>query len=80
MVSALRRNDEAVTHAAIDMICCLMHPMHDNYELRQEQVNKASILSKKPFLEKLLEMWISYIVSFKFMQRKTEDYVAMLLF
>ncbi|KAL0279212.1 UNVERIFIED_CONTAM: hypothetical protein PYX00_000818 [Menopon gallinae] len=61
VVSALRRNDEAVTHAAIDMMCCLMHPMHDNYELRQEQVNKASILSKKPFLEKLLEMWISYI-------------------
>lgn len=45
------------------MICCLMHPMHDDYELRQEQLNKSSILSNKIFLEKLLDMWINHIVS-----------------
>lgn len=45
------------------MICCLMHPMHSDYEIRQEQLNKASILSNKAFLGKLLDMWIAHIVS-----------------
>ncbi|MGH0172786.1 UNVERIFIED_CONTAM: hypothetical protein FKN15_063892 [Acipenser sinensis] len=30
-------------------------PMHDDYDLRQEQLNKASLLSSKKFLENLLE-------------------------
>lgn len=64
VINALRRSDEAVTHAAVDMICCLMHPMHYEYEIRQEQFNKASILSNKVFLGKLLDMWITHIVSF----------------
>ncbi|CAI8019271.1 DnaJ homolog subfamily C member 13 [Geodia barretti] len=32
-----------------------MQPMHDNYDLRQEQMNKSSLLSSKPFLEMVLE-------------------------
>jgi hypothetical protein len=65
VVKALKREDEGVTHAAIDMVCALMHPMHDNYDLRQEQLNKSSLLSSSKFLESLLDMWISHVVSFK---------------
>ncbi|XP_033848217.2 dnaJ homolog subfamily C member 13-like isoform X1 [Acipenser ruthenus] len=54
-VKALKRNNDGVTHAAIDMLCALMCPMHDDYDLRQEQLNKASLLSSKKFLENLLE-------------------------
>ncbi|KAJ8971338.1 hypothetical protein NQ314_000751 [Rhamnusium bicolor] len=61
VVSALKRNDYAVTQAAIDMICALMHPMHDDYDLRQEQLNKSSLLQTKPFLESLLNMWTTHI-------------------
>lgn len=63
VVSALKRNDFGLTHAAIDMICALMHPMHDDYDLRQEQLNKSSLLQTKAFLENLLNMWTTHIVS-----------------
>lgn len=63
VVAALRRNNFGVTHAAIDMICALMHPMHDDYDLRQEQLNKSSLLMTKNFLESLLNMWVTHIVS-----------------
>lgn len=61
VVKALKRNDDGVTHAAIDMICALMQPMHNNYDLRQEQLNKASLLSSKRFLENLLETFCVHI-------------------
>lgn len=61
VVTALKRNDFGVTHAAIDMICALMHPMHDDYDLRQEQLNKSSLLQTKSFLESLLNMWTTHI-------------------
>ncbi|XP_076821267.1 dnaJ homolog subfamily C member 13-like isoform X2 [Clavelina lepadiformis] len=54
VIKALQRDSDAVTHAAIDMIVALLCPMHDNYDLRQEQLNKASLLSSKTFLEALL--------------------------
>ncbi|TRY98042.1 hypothetical protein DNTS_004430 [Danionella cerebrum] len=64
-VKALKRNNNGVTHAAVDMLCALMcvspslsSPMHDDYDLRQEQLNKASLLSSKKFLENLLEKFI----------------------
>ena len=38
--------------------------MHDDYDLRQEQLNKSSLLSSKAFLESLLEMFVEHIVSF----------------
>lgn len=66
MIAALKRNDYAVTQAAIDMICALMHPMHDDYDLRQEQLNKSSLLQTKSFLESLLNMWTTHIVSMTF--------------
>ena len=37
--------------------------MHDDYDLRQEQLNKASLLSSKKFLENLLEKFITNVVS-----------------
>ncbi|VEN42457.1 unnamed protein product [Callosobruchus maculatus] len=61
VITALKRNDYAVTQAAIDMICALMHPMHDDYDLRQEQLNKSSLLQTKSFLESLLNMWTTHI-------------------
>uniref|UniRef100_A0AAY5KSU7 J domain-containing protein n=1 Tax=Esox lucius TaxID=8010 RepID=A0AAY5KSU7_ESOLU len=60
-VKALKRNNNGVTHAAIDMLCALMCPMHDDYDLRQEQLNKASLMSSKKFLENLLEKFISNV-------------------
>lgn len=71
VISALKRNDHAVTQAAIDMICALMHPMHDDYDLRQEQLNKSSLLQTKPFLESLLNMWTTHIVSVHFRKAST---------
>ena len=35
--------------------------MHDNYSLRQEQLNKQSLLSSKKFLEKLLEIFAEHV-------------------
>ncbi|XP_056298019.1 dnaJ homolog subfamily C member 13-like [Pseudoliparis swirei] len=60
-VKALKRNNNSVTHAAVDMLCALMCPMHDDYDLRQEQLNKASLLSSKKFLENLLEKFITNV-------------------
>ncbi|XP_070570129.1 dnaJ homolog subfamily C member 13-like isoform X2 [Ptychodera flava] len=57
VVKALKRADDGVNHAAIDMLCALMQPMHDDYELRQEQLNKSSLLSSKKFLESLLDLF-----------------------
>ena len=62
VVKALKRNDDGVTHAAIDMLCALMQPMHDDYDIRQEQLNKSSIMSSKKFLESLLDMFKSHVV------------------
>ncbi|XP_043463949.1 dnaJ homolog subfamily C member 13 [Leptopilina heterotoma] len=61
VVKALKRQDWGVTQAAIDCICALMQPMHDDCDLRQEQLNKSSLLSNNKFLESLLDMWLSHI-------------------
>lgn len=63
MVAALRRGDPACSHAALDAVCALMQPMHQEPDLRQEQLNKASMLSSAPFLEGLLAMWADHVVS-----------------
>lgn len=76
MVTALRRNDFGVTHAAIDMVCALMHPMHDEYDLRQEQLNKSSLLQTKSFLESLLNMWTTHIVCIKTFDVITAIYIC----
>ncbi|XP_013794496.1 LOW QUALITY PROTEIN: dnaJ homolog subfamily C member 13-like [Limulus polyphemus] len=63
VVKALKRNMDGVTHAAVDMICALMQPMHEDYDLRQEQLNKTSLLSSKKFMESLLDMFVQHVVS-----------------
>ncbi|XP_056011194.1 dnaJ homolog subfamily C member 13-like isoform X2 [Ostrea edulis] len=62
VVKALKRKDHGVTHAAIDVLCALMQPMHDEYDLRQEQLNKYSLLSSKKFLETLLDTFNVHVV------------------
>ncbi|ELU18389.1 hypothetical protein CAPTEDRAFT_227625 [Capitella teleta] len=62
VVKAMQRKDDGVNHAAIDMLCALMQPMHDDYDIRQEQMNKASIMSSKKFLESLLDMFRDHVL------------------
>lgn len=57
VAKALKRNDDGISHAAIDMLCALMEPMHQDYDLKQEQLNKSSLLSSEKFLEGLLDLW-----------------------
>ncbi len=59
---ALKLGHDGISHAAIDMICTLMEPMHDNFDLKQEQLNKSSLLSSERFLEGLLDMWTLHVV------------------
>lgn len=63
VVRALKRKDDGISHACIDFLCALMQPMHDNYDLRQEQYNKRSLLSSKGFLNMLLEPLKEHVVS-----------------
>ena len=51
VVKALQRNRDHVTQAAVDVLCALMEPMYDESDLRQEQLNKSSLLSSSKFLE-----------------------------
>ncbi|XP_050693547.1 dnaJ homolog subfamily C member 13-like isoform X2 [Eriocheir sinensis] len=61
VVKALMRNDDGINHAALDMLCAIMQPMHDNPDLKQEQLNKASLLASPKFQEKLLETWVYHV-------------------
>ena len=63
VVKALKRKDDAITHAVVDFLCALMQPMHDNFDLRQEQMNKSSLLSSKAFIDTLLKELLLHIVS-----------------
>lgn len=65
VVKALNKQNYGITQAAIDCICALMQPMHDDCDLKQEQLNKSSLLSSNKFLESLLDMWVNHIVSVK---------------
>ncbi|EDQ93103.1 uncharacterized protein MONBRDRAFT_17362 [Monosiga brevicollis MX1] len=56
VVKALQRQDAGVAYAAMDTLCTLMQPMHDNYDLGQEKLNKESLLSSTGFLQKLLAL------------------------
>ena len=37
--------------------------MHDNYDLRLEQMNKSSLLSSRKFLGTLLDIFTTHVVS-----------------
>lgn len=66
VVRSLKRKDDGITHACVDFLCALMQPMHDNFDLRQEQLNKSSLLSSKAFIDNLLDVLRSHIVSLIF--------------
>ncbi|CAH8660299.1 unnamed protein product, partial [Dicrocoelium dendriticum] len=57
VVSALRRRDDAVAHAVLDAINTLMHPMHEAPDIRQEQLNKTSIMSSEAFMSRLVDIF-----------------------
>lgn len=61
VVASLQRKDLAVSYAAIDMLNSLMHSMSAEYNIKQEQLNKSSLLSSKLFLESLLDMWTEHV-------------------
>lgn len=61
VVKALMRNNDGINHAALDMLCAIMQPMHDHPDLKQEQLNKASLLASSKFQEKLLETWVYHV-------------------
>uniref|UniRef100_A0A146KY70 DnaJ subfamily C member 13 n=1 Tax=Lygus hesperus TaxID=30085 RepID=A0A146KY70_LYGHE len=63
VVRGLNKDSEALTYAAVDMLCALMHPMHDDYDLKQEQHNKSSLLGNVNFLNSLLDKWSNYALS-----------------
>ena len=62
VVLALKRKDDGISHACVDFLCALMQPMHDNFDLRQEQLNKSSLLSSRQFLELLLGPFKTHVV------------------
>jgi DnaJ homolog subfamily C member 13 len=61
VVAVLKRKEEAVDHACVEMLCTLLQPMHPNYELRIEQLNKQSLLSSRAFVEHLLQLVVDHV-------------------
>uniref|UniRef100_A0A5K3G2K0 RME-8_N domain-containing protein n=1 Tax=Mesocestoides corti TaxID=53468 RepID=A0A5K3G2K0_MESCO len=57
VVSALTRHDDGLTHAVLDAVNTLMQPMHESPDLRQEQLNKASIMSSASFMKHLVDLF-----------------------
>ena len=43
------------------MLNTLLQPMHLDYDIRQEQLNKSGILSSKKFLETLLDIFLRHV-------------------
>eukprot|EP00040_Diaphanoeca_grandis_P032411 m.196277 g.196277 ORF g.196277 m.196277 type:complete len:2301 (-) comp32615_c0_seq1:478-7380(-) len=56
VVKAIQKRNDGVTFAALDMLATLMQPMHEDFDIAQEQMNKKSLLGSKPFLTKLAEV------------------------
>ncbi|CAF3421421.1 unnamed protein product [Rotaria sp. Silwood1] len=61
IVRSLKLNDDQITYAALEVLNTLLQPMHLDYDLRQEQLNKSSILSTKKFLESLLDIFLKHV-------------------
>ncbi len=50
-----------MTYATIEFLNSLMQPMHADYDLKQEQLNKHSLLSSKKFLEGLMDIFKAHV-------------------
>lgn len=56
IVKTIKLNNDAITHAGFDVLCALMQPMHADCDIRNEQLNKTSLLATKQFLESLMNV------------------------
>ncbi|CAB3410631.1 unnamed protein product [Caenorhabditis bovis] len=61
VVRVLSWKSESVDHATVEALCALMYPMHDQYELRIEQLNKQSLMSSPAFIETLLDLIVTHV-------------------
>ncbi|KAJ1346448.1 hypothetical protein KIN20_001228, partial [Parelaphostrongylus tenuis] len=61
VVRVLSYKSEAIDYATVEALCALMHPMHNQYELRTEQLNKQSLLSSVKFVEHLLDLIVHHV-------------------
>ncbi|CAI4221283.1 unnamed protein product [Auanema sp. JU1783] len=61
VIRALSKKNESVDHAVVEALSALMHPMHDQYEIRIEQLNKKSLLSSPKFVEELLDLVVNHV-------------------
>ncbi|KAL3096073.1 hypothetical protein niasHS_005832 [Heterodera schachtii] len=61
VISVLKRRCEAIDHATVELLCALMQPMHANFDLRIEQLNKQSLLSSRAFVEHLLQLVVDHV-------------------
>ncbi|KAH9580066.1 DnaJ domain [Trypanosoma melophagium] len=62
-MSALKMNNLAVSHAVIDLLCVLMTPHHNHYELAHEKINKNRILKHERLVKELMIMLHNYTIS-----------------
>lgn len=61
VVRVLSWKSESIDHATVEALCALMYPMHDQYELRIEQLNKQSLMSSPKFVENLLDLIVLHV-------------------
>uniref|UniRef100_A0A8R1HPJ1 J domain-containing protein n=1 Tax=Caenorhabditis japonica TaxID=281687 RepID=A0A8R1HPJ1_CAEJA len=61
VVRVLSWKSESIDHATVEALCALMYPMHDQYELRIEQLNKQSLMSSPKFVETLLDLIVNHV-------------------
>ena len=48
--------------SVVMVLSFLWQPMHDNFDLKLEQLNKSSLLSNRKFIEGLLDILQSHVV------------------
>ena len=56
VVTALKMRHDAASHAAIDFLSSLLYPMHDKYDIVQEQNNRRALLLSSSFLKNLVTL------------------------
>ncbi|CCG58567.1 Protein CBR-RME-8, isoform b [Caenorhabditis briggsae] len=61
VVRVLSWKSESIDHSTVEALCALMYPMHDQYELRIEQLNKQSLMSSPKFVENLLDLIVLHV-------------------
>ena len=62
VLKALNYCHSGLTYAVIEYLNSLMQPMHYDTDLKQEQLNKASLLSSKSFLDGLIDILITNVI------------------